>query len=198
MKKSFIFLLLITWHLYGYCQLPAIPSSYANVHYDENGRLYFQKDGLRYFADTSKPRYTIEKLLGNAAGTADGIALDFGSFKGTITYGMIPYGKAPHPLPVFRFTLPLKEGKVSINIKTDFRSAYDFVGWAERKQFVLGYRLMDEKGLVVFDGEIAAEGTGPFTIVPAIYEGPFVSNITDKEAVIWYNTTQPCISHIEV
>ena len=198
MKKSFIFLLLITWHLYGYCQLPAIPSSYANVHYDENGRLYFQKDGLRYFADTSKPRYTIEKLLGNAAGTADGIALDFGSFKGTITYGMIPYGKAPHPLPVFRFTLPLKEGKVSINIKNDFRSAYDFVGWAERKQFVLGYRLMDEKGLVVFDGEVAAEGTGPFTIVPAIYEGPFVSNITDKEAVIWFNTTQPCISHIEV
>jgi len=198
MKKSLVILLLSICYLSGFSQLPFIPSSYSNIHYDENGRLYFQKDGRRYFADTSKPRYTVEKLLGNPAGTADGITLDFGSFKGSITYGMIPYGKAAHPLPIFRFTLPLKDGKVSINIKNDFRSTYDFVGWAKTKQFVIGYRLIDEKGLVIFDGEFAAEGTGPFTIVPAVYEGPFVSNLSDKEAVIWFKTTQPCSSLVRV
>jgi phosphodiesterase/alkaline phosphatase D-like protein len=45
--------------------------------------------------------------------------------------------------------------------------------------------------LVVFDGEVTAEGIGPFTVVPAIYEGPFISNVTETSAVIWFNTNQP-------
>lgn len=196
--RKWTVLLLLFFPFPGFSQLPGIPSSYSNIRYDEQGRLFFEKDGQRYFADTSKPRYSIEKLLGNPVGTADGLTLDFGNFKGTVTYGMIPYGKAPHPLPVYRFTAPLKDGKVSINIKTDFRAVYDFVGWSANQQFTLGYRLTDERGAVVFDGEVAAEGSGPFTVVPAIYEGPFVSDISATEAVVWYKTTQACTSRVEL
>jgi len=172
-------------------QLPAIPSSYSNIGYDEKGRLFFSKEGQRYYADTTGPRYTLQKLFGNPKGTDSGLSLDFGTFKGTVTYGMIPYGKVPHPLPIFRITAPLKDGKVNINIKNDFRNPYDFVKWSDNKGFTIGYRLMDEKGLVVFDGEVTAEGIGPFTVVPAIYEGPFISNVTETSAVIWFNTNQP-------
>ncbi len=167
-----------------------IPKSHANIHYDEKGRLYFQKDNQRFYADTSGPRYTLEKLFGNPKGTDDGIDLDFGNFKGSVTYGLIPYGQAAHPLPIFRFTTALKDGKASINMKRDFRSPYDFVGWSDNKGFTIGYRLTTETGLVVFDGEVAVTGTGPFKVVPTIYEGPFVSNITDTEATIWFNTTE--------
>ncbi len=198
MKSTSLFVLLLGLQVSLKAQLPAVPSSYSNIHYDESGRLYFAKDRLRYYADTAAPQYSIPGLLGKPTGTEDGIALDFGSFKGSITYGMIPYGKAPHPLPVFRFTVPLKDGKASINIKNDFKSVYDFVGWAKNKQFVLGYRLISEKGILVFDGSVAAEGVGPFEVVPSIYEGPFVSHITETEAVIWFSVTQPCTSVIEV
>ena len=49
---------------------------------------------------------------------------------------------------------------MNINIKNDFRNPYDFVKWSDNKGFSIGYRLMDEKGLVVFDGEVTAEGIG--------------------------------------
>jgi len=198
MRKAMLILSILLWQLTAAGQLPVIPSSYSNIRYDETGRLFFARDGQRYYADTAGPRYTLQKLMGDPTGTADGIAFDFGSFKGTLTFGMIPYGKAPHPLPIFRFTLPLKDGKVSIDIKREFRSPYDFVDWSVNKMFSLGYRLTDEKGLVVFDGEIAAEGVGPFTVVPAIYEGPYVSNITETDAVIWFETTAPVPSTIKV
>ena len=42
-------------------QLPAIPSSYSNIGYDEKGRLFFSKEGQRYYADTTGPRYTLQK-----------------------------------------------------------------------------------------------------------------------------------------
>jgi len=38
-------------------QLQSIPGSYTNIHYDENGRLYFEKDRLKFYADTSVPKY---------------------------------------------------------------------------------------------------------------------------------------------
>ena len=37
--------------------------------------------------------------------------MDFGIFKGSMTYGLIPYGKAPYPLPVFRLTKEIKQGE---------------------------------------------------------------------------------------
>ncbi|MGB3005863.1 MAG: metallophosphoesterase [Chitinophagaceae bacterium] len=198
MKLFLTISLLLFVHSFITAQTPVVPSSYANIQYDEAGRLYFSKDGQRYYADTTGPRYTLQKLFGNPTGTADGLALDFGTFKGTISYGMIPYGKVPHPLPVFRFTIPLKDGKANINIKTDFRNPYDFVKWTDNKGFTIGYRLADEKGVVIFDGEVSAGGIGPFTVVPTIYEGPFVNNISEKEAVIWFNTTAPVIASVGI
>ncbi len=178
-------------------QVNRIPASYSNIGHDKVG-LYFSKDGTKYYADTSEATYTIQQLLGQPKGTPDGIQLDFGNLKGSITYGMIPYGQAPHPLPVFRFTKKLDMGKVDINIKENFRYPYDFVGWSEKGQFTIGYRVMDETGQLLFDGEVSGSGVGPFTIVPTLYEGPFVNCVNSDQAIISFETSSPVIANVEV
>ena len=198
MKLFLASLLVLIFDVHGNSQPPRIPLSYSQIKYDERNRLFFEKDGQKFFADTTGPRYTLKQLFGKPKGTEDGLSFDFGNLKGTFTYGLIPYGKSPHPLPVFRLTSPLQDGKVNANIKRDFRPPYDFVGWGENKGFALGYRVADERGMIIFDGEVAVEGIGPFSIVPAIYEGPFVNNLSDTKAVIWFETTEPTISTLTI
>lgn len=175
-----------------------LPSSYTNIKYDSAGRLFFTKDGNQFYADTAVFKYSVQQLLGAAKGTADGVELDFKNFKGTATYGIIPYGLSPHPLPVYRFTKPVQNGKLTINIKTDFRDPYDMVGWQKSGQLSFGYRLADEKGMIVFDGIVSIKGTGPFEVVPAIYEGPFVNTLYSKGCVISFETSLPVPTSVTV
>ena len=79
---------------------------------------------------------------------------------------MIPYGKAPHPLPVFRKTAKIENGKVAINIKDDFKYPYDFVDWKENGYLNMGYRLTKEDGTIVFDGVFALKGIDSFEVIP--------------------------------
>jgi hypothetical protein len=181
----------------AFAQKREIPGSYSNIFEDETG-LYFQEGDQRFKAYEGYWRYELKQFFGAPQGTASGVTLDFGDFTGTITYGLIPYGKAPHPLPVFRFEKTLQAGKVDIDIKSDFRYPYDFVDWQIKQVLAIGYRLTDESGMVVYDGEVWLKGRGPFTAVPAIYEGPFVNMLTDGSATIWFNTTGPVKARLSI
>jgi len=68
------------------------------------------------------------------------------------------------------------------------------VGWEEKGHGVLGYRVMDDTGELVYDGSVAFAGTGPFDVVPTIIEGPFVNQVTEHGAVITYTTSEPAIT----
>lgn len=175
----------------------AIPKSHSNIQQDDKG-LYLKDGDQKYYASPSKANYSLTQLFGNPKGNSDGFSMDFGDFNGTITYGLIPYGKAPHPLPVFRFVKTLESGKVDINIKRDFRYPYDFVDWQTNELLSVGYRLTNEAGMVVYDGEVSLKGKGPFTVAPSIYEGPFVNRLTDNSATIWCNTTLPVALTLQV
>lgn len=188
MKPSSTLFLLLFLLQSAYAQ---IPGTYSHLHYDEQGRLYHQPDSQRFYASDLPPAYTLSQCLGNHTGTDTGVALDFGSFVGSVAYGLIPYGQAPHPLPVFRFTKRLSGGKAEINFLQDFKDPFDFTGWKESGFATLGYRLLSPQGTVIFDGEISVTGTGPFKVTPSLYEGPFVNQVTDTSAVIWCNTTAP-------
>jgi len=198
MNRNFHILAALFSVLFGYSQQKDIPASYSNLGYDSDGRLYFLKDTIKYKATTDTTGYSLNQLFGKPVGTDEGITMDFGDFNGSVTYGLIPYGKAPHPLPVFRFTKTLEDGKAYIDIGNAFDYPYDFVNWKENKQLTLGYRLMDEKGMIVFDGEVSVTGTGPFKISPSIYEGPFLNSITPTSATIWFNTTAPIQASVEI
>jgi len=175
-----------------------IPAVHSKISYDEEGRLVFQRGKNTYYAYASPPRYSLQQLYGNPAGTEEGLIFDFGELEGTLTYGLIPYGKAAHPLPVFRFTRPIVNGRADINIASDFKYPYDFVGWKETGFLTIGYRLQDEKGMMIYDGEVSLSGTGPFEVVPALAEGPFINNVTESGCVIWCRTTLPVKAQLEV
>ena len=175
-----------------------IPAVYSNLSYDENGNLLLNDRNDTYYASTSSPLYTLEQLYGNPVGTENGLIFDFGELRGTLTYGLIPYGKAAHPLPIYRFTKAIADGKAEIDIPYDFRYPYDFVGWKETGYLTIGYRLQDEEGMIIYDGEVSLSGTGPFEVVPAIAEGPFINKLTDSGLVVWCRTTLPVQTQLEV
>ena len=79
-----------------------IPAVYTRLHFDEEGRLYLQMGEKTYYAATSPPQYTLKQLYGKPVGTENGHIFDFGKLKGKLTYGLIPYGKAAHPLPAYQ------------------------------------------------------------------------------------------------
>ncbi len=193
-----ILILLLTVTATMNAQEMSIPGAYTNIESSKDGRLYFKFEGNRFYADTLKAKFTIKQLQGDPQGTTDGLTLDFGDFEGSITYGLIPYGQSPHPLPVFRFVNTLDQGKSSINIIDDFKYPYDFVDWKENENLTIGYRLIDEAGMIVFDGEVSLTGSGPFEVAPAIYEGPFINNLTNNTAVIWCSTTLPVKASVKV
>ena len=198
MKFNYLVLLPVFAGLIACGQSQKVPASHSNIGYDDAGRLYFEKDNRKFYADTTGPRFTLKEFMGNPQGTAEGVEFDFGRLKGTFTYGLIPYGKADHPLPVFRFSTPIREGKVEVDIKNAFRYPYDFVDWKENGYLTIGYRLTAENGMILYDGEVSLTGTGPFEVAPAIYEGPFVNKIMPEEATVWCNTTLPVQASLEV
>lgn len=198
-KKGTLILVLFTGLLGIHAQQKdPIPAVHSKISYDEEGRLVFQRGKNTYYAYSSPPRYSLQQVYGNPVGTEEGLIFDFGELDGKLTYGLIPYGKAAHPLPIFRFTRPIVNGKAEINIASDFKYPYDFVGWKETGYLTIGYRLQDEEGMMIYDGEVSLSGTGPFKVVPALAEGPFINNVTDSGCVIWCRTTLPVKAQLEV
>jgi hypothetical protein len=179
-----------------------IPKSYKNLFYDEQNRLYFKKpSGETVFADTTPALYTLNKLKGNPKGTTKGIAFDFAipALKGILYYGFIPYGDSKHPQPVyFRSPAIIENGKAEIDI-SKMKGTYDMVGWEKSGKGTLGYRVVEEKGLVLYDGKISFNyANGLFTIACAITEGTFVNRLTPEGATISFATNLPVIAKIEI
>ena len=66
-----------------------------------------------------------------------------------------------------------------------------FSNWKRRVQELLGYRIMNTEGSIIYEGRVAFEGKGPYTVVPTIIEGPMIHNIAADSCVISYETQIP-------
>jgi hypothetical protein len=176
---------------------PSIPRVYSNVMATPEGALVFQAQGQPALNQAVRPpAWTLAQVRGNPRGTAKGIALDFGrpDFNGTLIFGLIPYHDTRYPQPVYRTSTPIKEGKAEIDIKASLSERYDMVGWAKAGTGVIGYRVIAPNGTMVYDGRVRFKGTGPFNIDVTMVEGPFVANVTPRQAVIWFQLDRlaPC------
>ncbi|MDX2245631.1 MAG: metallophosphoesterase [Bacteroidia bacterium] len=137
------------------------------------------------------PQYTLSQMMGNPKGNSKGILFDFGNpqFAGKVYYGFIPYGDSRHPMPVyFRLHSDILSGKAFINIQDNLSGKYDMVGWEKSGKGTLGYRVLDTAGAIVYDGIVTFEGTGPFTVVCTVTEGPFVNILSHNAATISFET----------
>ena len=180
---------------------PDVPAVYANIKAGPEGALVFQPDGGPAFAERERPpAWTLAQLTGSPRGTATGLALDFGKpgFTGTLVYGLIPYHDTRFPQPVFRTTAAIKDGKAEIDIKSRLAGIYDMVGWQKSGRGAVGYRVMTPEGGMLYDGRVRFKGNGPFEVDVTLLEGPFVSNVTPRGAVIWFELNRPAACSVQV
>jgi len=177
----------------------AIPKIHNNMGV-ENGRMYMDVAGKRYYQKETSPAYTLEHMRGAPRGTDDGIAFDFGEgFQGVLYYGFIALNDSKHPAPVFfKKKATIHDGEASVNIKKNLSGRYDMIGWEKSGRGLLGYRVVNNKGAILYDGEIGFKGTGPFEIDVTLVEGPFVHLLTPFGATISFDTNEPVVARLEV
>jgi len=176
--------------------VPAVLSGFSLT----NSQLSIFKNGQQLKDLEKKDMYTLSQMLGDATGTETGIQLDFKKtgFNGSIAYGPL---NTEAEFPTVSFLgkpLKLVDGKVLLEIKKTFKGVNDFFRLAEKGQGVLGYRVMDSDGRIIYEGRVAFAGKGPYTVVPTLTEGPLVNNLTETGSVISFETQVPVKTSITV
>ncbi len=178
-----------------------VPSIYTNIHVDEEGKLYLEKDGKKIYETISNPDYTLSNMKGNPKGTAKGIAFDFGipDFEGTLYFGFIPFKDSKHALPVyFKRPSTISKGKTNLNIK-QLAGAYDMIDWEDNKKGTLGYRVVNNKGAILYDGIVSFNATeNGFEVANGVIEGPFVNLLKSDGVTISLETNVIATAKISV
>jgi len=192
MKISVVFLLQLLF-LTGILNAQiVVPKVYTNITVDSKGDFKFDNDGKSVFAFKVNPEYVLANLYSNIKGTDNGLDFDFKApaLNGTLYYGFIPYGHMKYPSIVyFKTSVAISSGKASINIRQGMTGMFDLVSWGINKKGVIGYRIADNTGKLIYEGKVAFRGTGPFEVMPTIIEGPFVANVTTEGCVIAFTTS---------
>lgn len=165
------------------------PLVHNNLAKDDLGP-YFLVRGKKYYQAILAKGHGLPNVLGNPVGNQNGISFDFQDslLNGNLYYGFIPYGDSKHPQPVF-FRSPAKIvlGKSSVSISS-LAGRYDMIGWEKSGKGTLGYRVVDDKGYMIYDGVVSFKGTGPFQIDDTIIEGPFVNLLSESGTTISFKT----------
>jgi hypothetical protein len=178
-----------------------IPDVYSNIHLDDDGRLYLQKGDEKIYERLVPQLYSLAGFTNGITGTANGLSFDFSheNLNGIMYYGFIPYGDSKHPTPVyFRRVASIEKGKASINIKDAMKGTYDMIGWETTGRGTIGYRIITDKGQMIYDGKITFKGTGPFEVDHSILEGPLVNLLNESGATISLVTNNPVVAHVRI
>ncbi len=178
-----------------------IPASYSAIKLIDGQIWLIDAQRRPVKLHSSAPRYTLEQLQGNPAGTDKGIAFDFRipDLQGSLYYGFINFTDARHPLPVyFKRVAKIENGKTQINIKDKMSGKYDMIGWEKSARGTLGFRVVDQRGNMLYDGRVSFTGTGPFAVAPSIIEGPFVNLLQSDGAAISFTTSQPVKAVVQI
>lgn len=191
----------------SYGQLPAedasrppIPRVYNNLLWDAAGRLtYISPDGDSLFAQEAEPVFRLANVTNCISGTAAGLAFDFNApdLQGTLYYGFIDHRQGQYKQPVFfKKPVAIRNGRAQVNVSRNLAGKYDMVGWNETGYFRMGYRVVRDDGLILYDGKIDVQGRGPFYVAASITEGPFLHQVSADSAVVFFKTNEPEICSI--
>lgn len=185
-------------------ETPPIPAVYANLQFDKKGNLKGQApDGSPVNLYRKPAWFTLDGVTPRASGEKDGLRLQFAAERlrgGHLVYGLIPYGQHTYPSAVLRFDAGIDStGTAFLNIRKDLKEGYDHAGWQKSGRGVVGYRLIDKEGNMIHEGKTAfAADDKQFYPLPVVLRGPFLSCQTDTSITIWYETSEPVETHIEI
>ena len=177
-----------------------IPASLNHLSYDANGRLTVQSGGQTFTDGAKTDDYQMPAIMGVLTGSETGILLDLNrpGFNGTVAYGPLDE-TAEYPAIAF---LPrdvrISDGKALLEMKKTFTRATDYFHLADRGNGILGYRIIDSSGRIVYEGRIAFEGKGPYRVVPTITQGPMVNTVEPAGFVLAYETQVPLKTTVTV
>jgi len=179
-----------------------IPKSYSNIKY-KKGVLGIKK-GKEFYPDVSfDPTYVYSKIAEpEIKGDQKGITIDFKDKKinGTVYFGLIKSSNIKYPLPVFfKRKAKVKEGKVYLKL-TKLSGKYDFTDWEKNKKMAVGYRYINEKGRMIYDGVLNLKINSNGVFIEDIYliEGPFINQVTENSLLISFKTNKKIIAQIKV
>ena len=178
----------------------SIPKIYSNLSSNTKGELILHINGQEVTAEHPKIKYQLNDFLNAWSGNSKGLVFKSTNknLKGTMYFGLIPYGDSKFPQPVFfKRTRQLVNGKTDIKIAELFKGKYDMIGWEKSGKGVLGYRILSTKGKIIYDGIIGFKQTkNGFEPDITIIEGPMINMLTYDGAVISFKTNEALICEI--
>lgn len=167
-----------------------IPASLNHLSHDANGRLMVTAGGKVYTDVVKADEYELPGIMGELTGTETGILLDLHrpGYNGTVAYGPLDEGAECPTIEFLPRDVRVVDGKALLEMKKTFTRATDFFHFADAGKGVLGYRIMDSVGRIIYEGRVAFEGAGPYRVVPTLVEGPMVNCVEPNRFVLAYET----------
>lgn len=191
MKATGAILLLIVSFFVATAQ--EIPSVYTNMGKDDKG-IFLQIENRNVYALQANDQFKFENLYTAAIGTKEGLMFNFNypELDGILYFGFINYNDGKHPQPVyFRESSPINAGLSFIPVKSFLSGKYDMINWEQTGKGILGYRIVDDKGNMMYDGKLAfSYRESMFKVEPFIVEGPFINQLSHKGAIISLTTSE--------
>jgi len=166
-----------------------LPAVLTNISY-EAGKTVL-KTGGQTFTDVAKSdTYGLIQMMGKVTGGENGIDIDISrpGFNGTVAYGPLNEAAAYPSVVFLPRDVKMKDGKALLEMKKTFTRATDFFHIADRGTGILGYRISDEAGKIIYEGRVAFEGKGPYSVLPTITQGPMVNDLQPGGCTLSYET----------
>ena len=179
---------------------PEIPAVLSSLSYNSEGELVLEKNGQYLLELKKKDACSLTKMLGAPAGTETGIALDFQQpdLNGTVAFGPCDETAEFPTVAFLAKSVKLAAGRALLDFKTAFNGPTDFFNLKERGRGLVGYRVSNAEGRVLYEGRVAFEGRGPYRVLPTIVEGPFVNEVSPSGCVLSFETQVPVATTVTV
>ncbi len=204
MKRfQIIGLLMVSQIACSYAQIAPnaeIPKVLTAMAFNSDGKLTFNANG-QTFTDVAKvDAYKLPEIMGNLKGVETGINIDINhpGFKGTVAYGPLNESSEYPAIAFLPRDVKMTGGKALLEMKKTFTKATDFFHLADKGSGILGYRIMDSVGRIIYEGRVAFEGKGPYQVVPTLTQGPLVNDMHSDRFIISYDTQVPLKTSVEI
>lgn len=196
-----ISLLLLNIVISFLCFAQQIPDVYKNLGKDSKG-IYLKNGDRTIYAEKPNKEFKFTDLYGNPKAEGSEIKFNFNSrnLNGILYYGFITYGDGKVPQPVyFKRTSRIQSGIASVNIVDKMSGKYDMIGWEKKGLGVLGYRIINDGGSIIYDGKVAFSfKNNKLRVENTIIEGPFVNLLTPNGATISFTTTERAVASVKI
>lgn len=200
MKKIIYIQILITIFSFNSMAQLKIPAVYSNLSVNADNDLVLKIDSNEVIAKTIDAVYKLDDFEKAWQGGAKGLVFESGKkdMTGTIYYGLVPYGDSKYPLVVYRSSGPIRGGQAKVPIMDKLSKRYDMVGWEKSGKGVIGYRIFNTHGAIIYDGLIGFKYDGTFKVDLTVLEGPFINRLSPSGTVISFKTNQKALCTITV